>query len=273
MIKARCINFPGSVLIASSKKSLKSRFSRVCIPFAFALFLFLQPSAGSDCSSNTIYRGYISGDIELWKRGMSELQEAYRKTPEPCLLLTLTEARYGYIGYLLGMNKKAEAKPLIESFETDIDSLAVLPQYKAETEAFRVALLGFWMELNPAKAVTMGTRALKQLEKAMETDNTSPAVWIEKANAEASMPAFAGGSKEKAAASFREALRLFEADTSLSTSSWRYINTIVLLGQTLEKLEDYSGARQAYLKALAIEPGFRRVRDELLPAVELKLKL
>lgn len=272
MIKAKRIDPLVSVFSTVSGKGLKSNFHRVLILFGIVLFSFLQPSAGSDCSSNTIYRSYISGDIELWKTGMTELREAYRKTPDPCLLLALTEARYGYIGYLLGMNNKDEAKPLIESFEKDIDSLAVFPQYKAEAEAFRVALLGFWMELNPAKAVTMGTRALKQLEKAIETDSTSPAVWIEKANAEASMPAFAGGSKEKAAASFREALRLFEADTSLSASSWRYINTIVLLGQTLEKLEDYTGARQTYLKALAIEPGFRRVSDELLPAVELKLK-
>ncbi len=65
---------------------------------------------------------------------------------------------------------------------------------------------------------------------------------------------------------------MFEADPALSESNWRYLNTIVLLGQTLEKLEDYSGARQVYLKALDREPGFRRVRDELLPAVESKLK-
>jgi tetratricopeptide (TPR) repeat protein len=272
MIKARRIDFLVSVFSTFSRKGLKSNFHRVLIPFGFAMFLFLQPSAGSDCSSNTVYLGYVSGEIEMWKRGMTELQEAYDRTAEPCLLLALTEARYGYIGYLLGLNRKEEAKPLVESFETDIGRLAVFPQYKADTEAFRVAQLGFRMELNPAKAITLGTRALKQLELAVATDSTSPAVWIEKANAEASMPAFAGGSKEKAAASFREALRLFEADTSLSASSWRYLNTIVLLGQTLEKLEDYSGARQTYLKALAIEPGLRRVSNELLPAVELKLK-
>jgi tetratricopeptide (TPR) repeat protein len=86
------------------------------------------------------------------------------------------------------------------------------------------------------------------------------------------MPAFAGGSKEKSAASFREALRLYEADPALSKYNWRYLNTIVLLGQTLEKMDDYNGARQTYLKALSREPDFRRVRDELLPAVEKKLK-
>ncbi|MFZ0471024.1 MAG: hypothetical protein WAL94_00270 [Bacteroidales bacterium] len=231
-----------------------------------------MPAAGSDCGSKTIYHSYISGDIEMWKRGMAELQEAYDKTAEPCVLLTLTEARYGYIGYLLGINNKTEAEPQIESFETDIEHLAVFPEYRAETESFRVALLGFHMGMNPVKAMTLGPKALKQLEKAVAADSTCPAVWIEKANSEANMPAFAGGSKEKAIASYIEALRLFEADPALSESNWRYLNTIVLLGQTLEKLEDYSGARQAYLKALEREPGFRRVRDELLPAVESKLK-
>jgi tetratricopeptide (TPR) repeat protein len=255
-----------------SKTGLKSHFHIVFIALSLSLISFLMPAAGSDCSSKIIYHSYISGDIDMWKRGMAELQEAFDKTAEPCVLLALTEARYGYIGYLLGINNKTEAKPQIESFETDIDRLAVFPEYRAETESFRVALLGFHMGMNPVKAMTLGPKALKQLEMAVAADSTSPAVWIEKANSEANMPAFAGGSKEKAAESFREALRLFEADPELSVSNWRYLNTIVLLGQALEKLDDYSGARQVYLKALDREPGFRRVRDELLPEVERKLK-
>lgn len=246
--------------------------TRIIILLGFALISFLQPARGSDCSNSTIYRGYISGDMEMYKKGMAELHEAYVKTAQPCLLFTLTEARYGYIGYMLGKNKKDEARSLIDSLETDIGRLAVLPEYKAETEAFRVALLGFRMGLNPAKAVTLGPKTLKQLDKAIATGSNSPSVWIEKANSESYMPAFAGGSKEKAAESFREALRLYEADPALSAYNWRYLNTIVLLGQTLEKLDDYKGARQAYLKALDREPDFRWVRDELLPAVEKKLK-
>lgn len=272
MIKARHIPFFVRFFSRYSRNGLKRYFYWALIPFGFTLISFLQPARGSDCSNSTVYKGYISGDMEMWKKGMTELHEAYGKTEAPCMLFTLTEARYGYIGYLLGVNKKNEAKPLIESFETDIERLAALPEYKAETEAFRVALLGFRMELNPAKTAILGPKTIKQLEKAIAAGSTSPAVWIEKANSEANMPAFAGGSKEKAATSFREALRLYEADPALSPYNWKYLNTIVLLGQTLEKLNDYNGARQAYLKALSREPDFRRVRDELLPAVEKKLK-
>jgi tetratricopeptide (TPR) repeat protein len=230
------------------------------------------PLPGADCSSCTIFRSYISGDMQMWKRGLAELQAEYRLERAPCTMYTLAESRYGYIGYLLGTGDKEAARPHIDEFEKEIELLADYPDYFAETEAFRVSLLGFRMGLKPARAVTLGPKALKQLQTAMEAGEDNPAVWIEKANSEAHMPAFAGGSKEKAAASYREALRLFEADGGPADCNWRYLNTIVLLGQLLEKMEDYKGAREAYMKALKREPGFRWVKDELLPAVEKKLK-
>ncbi len=225
-----------------------------------------------DCSNSNIYSGYIRGDMNFWKNAMTEVQEAYSKTSDPCHLFTLIEARYGYIGYLFGTGSKSDVKPVVDTFEIDLEALAAFPQYRAETEAFRVALLGFRMGLNPARAVSLGPKALKQLEKAMEVGSNSAAVWIEKANSEANMPAFAGGSKTKAVESFKEALRLFESDPDLSAFNWRYLNTIVLLGQTYEKLDDYKEAREAYRKALTREPSFKWVRDELLPATEIKLK-
>lgn len=241
------------------------------------LLMTLTLSTGSvmaqaDHSGCTIYRGYITGNMEMWKKGMQELQEQLRNDPKASTLYTLAEARYGYIGYLLGRNEKDVARPQIETFESEIEQLGRFPEYRAETEAFRVALLGFRMGLNPARAVTLGPKALKQLETAMDVGKNSAVVWIEKANSEAHMPAFAGGSKEKAAASFREALRLFEADGSVSPCNWRYLNTMVLLGQLLEKTGDNSGARDAYRMALKRAPDFQWVRDELLPEIEKKLK-
>jgi len=243
-------------------------------PVVLAVMLIALPlvMAGKDCSNCTIYRGYITGDMELWKKGMNDLQQSFNREPDACTLYTLTEARYGYIGYLLGTGDKSAARPLIDAFEKELDLLASYPEYTAETEAFRISLLGFRMGLNPARAVTLGPKALKQLETAMEKGGNSAAVWIEKANSEAHMPAFAGGSKEKAAASFREALRLYEAGGEMSGCNWRYLNTMVLLGQLLEKMDDWQGAREAYRRALKRAPDFEWVRDELLPAVEKKIK-
>ena len=229
-------------------------------------------SAQGDCSSCTIYKGYVSGDMEMWKKGMLELEGQYRRDPKGCTLYTLAEARYGYVGYLLGSEKKDVARPVVETFAAEVEQLAAYPEYRAETEAFRIALLGFRMGLNPARAVTLGPKALKQLETAMQVGNGSAVVWIEKANSEAHMPAFAGGSKEKAVASFREALRLFEAGGAVPACHWRYLNTMVLSGQLLEKMGDYRGAAEAYRRALRRESDFQWVRDELLPEAEKKIK-
>jgi tetratricopeptide (TPR) repeat protein len=266
----------------------KNRIRSNLIILLFLLFAFSSAaSAGSEpvftfssaasagieeCSSCTVYMGYLTGNMEMWKRGMAELQEQFRREPDVCTFYTLVEARYGYIGYLLGGEDKDAARSQIETFTGEIEKLAAYPGYEAETEAFRLALLGFRMGLNPARVVTLGPKALKQLEATMKVGSGSPAAWIEKANSESHMPAFAGGSGEKAAASFREALRLFEADPGLHACSWRYLNTMVLLGQLLERMDDYRGAAETYRMALKRAPDFRWVRDELLPAVEKRLK-
>ncbi len=220
----------------------------------------------------TVYRSYVNGDMEMWKRGITELQEDYSEHPAPSTLLALTEARYGYVGYLTGTKDKGTARMMLEIFGDDIERLAGCPEYKAEVEAFRLALLGFMMELNPARTVTLGPRALKQLDIAMERGSNNPAVWLEKSNSESHMPAFAGGSKEKAAESLREALRLFESGNDLSPCNWRYLNAFVRLGQLLESMGDFNGARDVYQHVLNIEPGFMLVRDELLPELEKKIK-
>ncbi len=241
---------------------------------ALAIMLTAMPLAiaGQDCSNCDIYRGYLTGDMKLWEKGMNDLQLSYNREPDGCTLYTLTEARYGYTGYLLGTGDKSAARDLIDALEKDVELLSTYPEYAAEAGAFRISLLGFRMGLNPARAVVLGPKALKQLETAMEKGGNNAAVWIEKANSEAHMPAFAGGSKEKAAASFREALRLFEAGTGMSACNWRYLNTMVLLGQLLEKMDDWKGAREAYRRALKRAPDFEWVRDELLPAVEKKIE-
>jgi len=246
-------------------------FLRILILFGTIILPEVAWTQG-DCSSCTIYRGYISSDMQMWKREMAGLREACRTDPVACTQFTLTEAMYGYIGFLISVNDKNAARPLVDTFEMEIEQLAAYSEYRAETEAFRLALLGYRMALNPARSVTLGPKALRQLEKAMEIGSSCPSVWIEKANSESNMPAFAGGSEEKAAASFREALRLFEEDGKMSECNWRYLNTIVLLGQLLEEMGDYIGARDEYMRALTREPDFRRVRNEMLPQVERKIK-
>jgi len=238
---------------------------------ALTLISFTLTGQGT-CNSCTVYKGYINSDIGLWEEGMKEAADTWLKDPSSCTLYTLTEARYGYIGYLLGKGNKAGARPLIDDFEKNVYQLAATHDRQVEAGAFMIALLGFRMELNPARAMSLGPKALKQLEKALETGSDNPAVWIEKANSEASMPAFVGGSKVKAAESLRYAISLFELKRESLGCNWRYLNTYLLLGRVLEQTGDYEGACDTYRKVLQEEPAFLEVRNKLLPAAEMKLK-
>ncbi len=217
---------------------------------ALTLISFALTGQGN-CNSCTVYKGYITSDIGIWKKGMEEASAAWLNDPSSCTLYTLAEARYGYIGYLLGIGNEAEARPVIDDFEKIACQLASFNEWTAEAEAFSVALLGFRMELNPARAISLGPKALKQLEKALETGGDNPAVWIEKANSEASMPAFVGGSKVKAAESLRYAISLFELKRESLGCNWRYLNTYLLLGKVLEQTGDYKGACEAYRTGVA----------------------
>lgn len=270
---------PGFMAMMSRKTGIPERKQNNSLQMIRCIALLLICSASvkmtaqkTDCLSCKIYQGFISGDITMWEGGMAELESEFGRLNDPCTLFALAEARYGYIGYKIGTGKRSEARSLLDVFESDIERLSVYKEYMAETEAFRIALMGYIMELNPARKVTLGPGTLRLMEKAMEEGPSNASVWTEKANCESYMPAFAGGSKSKAAGSFREALRLYEAGGSMSGCNWRYLNTMVSLGQLLEKMGDFVGAKEIYLKALTEEPGFRRVRDELLPEAEKNIR-
>ncbi len=87
------------------------------------------------------------------------------------------EARYGW--HRLPARSKirrTKLNHLLNLFETEISNgLPLYPEYTVETEAFRVALLGFRMELNPAKPQSLDLRRLNSLKKAESPQgSTSP---------------------------------------------------------------------------------------------------
>lgn len=234
----------------------------------FSLWLLPTSDGSSDCSLCDVYEGYVTGNIVMWGRGMTHAEEELIRKDDNCLLFSVAEARYGYIGYLLRQERKEEAKVQIEKLEKEAVKLSGADGYHAEADAFLIAVYGFMMEISPARSMTLGPKALRLLNRAMESGDECPSLWVEKGNSELHMPAFAGGSDVKAAESFRRAIALWEASPGSQRCNWRYLNALVLLGGTLEKNGDRAGAREAYMKALALEPGFILVRDELLPGLE-----
>ncbi len=237
--------------------------SKLLIPL-FVLFSFTSLQAETAEPNKMIYVAFTEGKIELWIDAITKLEDQYRRTGRIDILYELTLARYGYIGYSLGVDNRSEARKHISLAEESIDKLTASPLYESSAYALQAALYAYRISMAPWRAVFWGQRSMNLIDKAIETDPENPSAWIEHGNAMFYAPAALGGSKEKAVESYSRAIRLLEADMKES-HRWLYLNTLVGLAKSYRETGNRSMARITYLKALEFEPGFKWVKDELLP--------
>ena len=229
-----------------------------------ALFSFTPLQAETVEPSEMIYIAYTRGKIELWTEAIAKLEENYRRTGSIDILYELTLARYGYIGYSLGVDNRTEARKHISLAEESIKKLEASPLYTSSAYALQAALYAYRISMAPWRAVFWGQRSMNLIDKAIETDPGNPSAWIEHGNAMFYAPTALGGSKEKAVDSYSLAIRLLEANMK-ENHRWLYLNTLVGLAKSYQETGNRAMARVTYLRALDFEPGFRWVKDELLP--------
>ncbi len=229
-----------------------------------ALLSFNSLQAVTDELRDMIYTAYTRGKIELWTDAIKKLEENYRRTGSIETLYELTLARYGYTGYSLGVDNRAEARKHISLAEEAVEKLEASPLYESSAYALQAAFYAYRISMSPWRAVFWGQRSMNLINKAIETDPYNPSAWIEHGNAMFYAPSALGGSKEKAVDSYSRAIRLLEENMKES-HRWLYLNTLVGLAKSYEETGNREMARLTYLKALEFEPDFKWVKDDLLP--------
>ncbi len=231
------------------------------------LSIFKAPSllqAETNEPQRMIYQAYVQGSMQLWADAISLLEKEYTRSGSINILYELTLARYGYIGYNLGIDDKSEARRNITLAEENLDKLIAYPHYESSAYALQGALYAYRISMAPWRAVFWGQRSMNLINKAIETNPGDPSAWIEHGNAMFYAPSALGGSKEKAIDSYTRAIRLLETNMKAS-HRWLYLNTLVGLAKSYYETGNKSMARATYLKALEFEPGFKWVKDTLLP--------
>ncbi len=220
--------------------------------------------AGVQEPQQLIYRAFTEDRMELWVEAINLLEREYQVNSSTDVLYELTLARYGFIGYSLGVDNRREARMHIDLAEEHMDKLKASKEYEASAYALQAAMYAFRISMAPWRAVFWGPRSMNLIEKAIETDPDNPSAWIEHGNAMYYAPATFGGSKEKAIESYRKAITLLETNMT-ERHRWLYLNTLVALAKSYRETGNRSMALITYKKALEFEPGFKWVRDELLP--------
>ena len=212
-----------------------------------------------------ITEAYVEERMSLWRQALTDIERHHNRQPSDSLLIYLTISQYGYIGYLMGEEKEDKAEKLLEKAEENAEALRN-SQYCSEAYAVKAGLIGYRIGLKTYKAPFLGRKGQNYIGEAMECDSLNPMAWMEKGNAYYHMPGMFGGSYEKATRYFSKAVRLFERRQD-EFPQWLHLNALVWLGKALEADGKTSRARQVYQKALEVAPGFKWVKEELLPGV------
>jgi tetratricopeptide (TPR) repeat protein len=267
-------------LLQRVRKSTTWKGRRVDLPrkvvkSAVVLFFLLVGWAGSlpagqqaspslKTYQDAIYEAYVLNRMPQWVSTLQDMEAAYRRQPGTALLYDILLAQYGLIGYYLGTEDNASGGSLLDKAEKNLATLAREPGYKAATRAFEGAFLAFRISLRPIRAVQLGPRSYRRIDEAIEADPDYARAWIEKGNAAFFTPPVFGGSKTEAIDHYTKALQLLEARMP-NNHRWLYLSTLVSLANAYEKTGDLPRAIRTLEKALAFEPRFTWVRDEMLP--------
>ena len=256
----------------SNYKHLKA--SALC--FLMVLFAWIAPlgstvqaSSGYAAFQNLIYRAYTEGRMSLWESTLASMEFEYSRNPKPELLYDILLAQYGLIGYHLGIDDNRTGRALLDKASENLKILEQAGRYEAEAKLFRAAFNAFRISLRPWLGVRLGPQSQRLISDAIEIKPEYPRAWIENGNLMYHAPAMFGGSKTKAIEHYSIAIELMEQDLQ-NNHRWLYLGTLVSLANAYEYTGQHQKAIAALEKALAYEPGFAWVRDELLP--ELKMK-
>jgi tetratricopeptide (TPR) repeat protein len=211
------------------------------------------------------YEAFVTGDMGEWPDWMNMLEEEYNKSGDQDLLYELVLAHYGYVAYLIGIESEEKAKKYLEKGNKYNEILSRSEYYKSHAQAFKGAFLGYEIGMNKAKAVFLGPKSMKHINKAVDMNPYNPNVWVEKGNATFHIPKMFQGSFSEAARYFEKAIEYFEVSEEKTKCNWLYLNSLAWLARSYDKAKNVKKAYDTYQKILRIEPGFSWVKNELYP--------
>lgn len=191
-----------------------------------------------------------------WKEIITILENDYSQTKSLKCLFSLAFAQYGYTAYLIGNDKKEDAANYIKKTEKSIHFLLEWKAYPSRVEALKAAIIAYKIALNPGKAIYLGPLSLNHINNSLEIDSTCPYGWVEKANSEYFMPRVFGGSYLNAVKYYKKAIYYFELDPVLTKCNWYYMNTLLWLAKSYEKLGQADKAKATYKKMLGLDSKF-----------------
>ena len=124
--------------------------------------------------------------------------------------------------------------------------------------------------LNPHLGMVLGPEIKRVLEKSKRLEGNNPRVVWTDGVSDYYTPAMFGGDKQRAISKLEQALELFAKEEIRDPfqPSWGYDEACAYLGIMRQEAGDTAGAREAFVKALEVNPNNGWVKNHLLPGLD-----
>ena len=220
---------------------------------------------------DSIYKAYSRGKMDKWLKIMDTCEKNVDRD-NVVEQFELISYYYGYTAWLVGAEKYDTAEVYIEKSEKIIDELLAESPENPTLLAYKGAYIAFTIGMSNLKAVYLGPKSMKYINRSIELDPENIQGNIEKGNSMYYRPSIFGGDKTEAIEYYVKAVESFEKQ-ELVVNNWMYINTMTALGQAYEATDQIQLAKVCYEKIIRIFPNFMWVEDELYPDMLERHKL
>ena len=140
----------------------------------------------------------------------------------------------------------------------------------SDAHALLASAYGQKLGLKPHLGMALGPETKRVLEKSKRLDGNNPRVVLTDGISDYYTPAVFGGDKQRAISKMEHALELFAKEEIRDPlqPSWGYDEACAQLGIMRQEAGDIEGAREAFVKALEVNPNNGWVKSQLLPGLD-----
>ena len=140
----------------------------------------------------------------------------------------------------------------------------------SDAHALLASAYGQKLGLKPHLGMALGPEIKRVLEKSKRLDGNNPRVVLMDGISDYYTPAVFGGDKQRAISKVEQALELFAEEEIRDPlqPSWGYDEACAQLGIMRQEAGDIEGAREAFVKALEVNPNNGWVKSQLLPGLD-----
>ena len=140
----------------------------------------------------------------------------------------------------------------------------------SDAHALLAIAYGQKLGLKPHLGMVLGPETKRVLEKSKRLDGNNPRVVLIDGMNDYYTPALFGGDKQRAISKMEHALELFSKEEIRDPlqPSWGYDEACAQLGVMRQGAGDIEGAREAFVKALEVNPNNGWVKSQLLPGLD-----